>query len=61
MEVGHRIKINLDHFEGTLLGDDVLSQHTHARTHFEDGNVGASINGVCYSLRYTEVGKEMLT
>ena len=61
MEVGHGVEVDFDHFEGALFGDDVLGEHAHAGTHFEDGDVGAGINGVCNPLCYTEVGEEMLT
>ena len=51
-EVSHTLKINLCHFHLTLFRQEVLCEHTHTRSHFQNGKFGTSIyrvgDGTCH-------------
>lgn len=45
-QVGYALEINLHHFRLALFREKILREHTHARPHFEDGDVWAGVNRV---------------
>ena len=61
VQIGHRLAVYLHHLQLARLRDEKLGHHTHAGSHFEDGQVGAGIHRVGNVAGDGEVGQEMLT
>ena len=61
LKIGHRLTVDLDHFEGAWLLNKELGHHTHTRTNFQNRNVWTCINGIGYLFSDIQIGQEVLT
>ena len=61
VQIGHRLDIDLYGFYLSSLGHKILREHAHTRSDFQNGDSGASINGVCNAASYVLVDQKMLT
>ena len=56
VQVGNGLEVDFHHLEWTVLTKNKLCKYAHARTYFQNGDVGASIHRVGDALRHAEVG-----
>ena len=60
-QISHALKVNLHHFQLAPFLEQVLREHAHAGTHFENGQTGRGIYRVGDGLRCGEVFKKVLS
>src|SRR5574344_2556233 len=61
VQIRHTLAVYLYHFQWAGLFHEILSHHSHAGSHFEDGQIWACINSIGYAFGNTEVGQKVLT
>ena len=60
-QISHTFKVDFGHFERSLLSQEVLCEHAHARPDFENGQVGTSVYGVGNGACHTQIFQKVLS